>query len=181
MVILGIDPGTTLVGYAILESNKSPPLYPHNSPSYQNLVEGLEKLVDKPQVKLLDASLLTIRSPHSHDRLAEIHHGIKALLRKWKPSQVIIEKVFFAKNTKTALAVSEARGVIILTAALAGITVYEYTPLEIKKIVTGDGKADKLQIKKMIGLILPYTKILHARDDVFDAIALALTGHYHIR
>lgn len=155
MVILGIDPGTTSVGYAILEC-------------------GLRPL-------LAAAGLLAIRSKSAHERLLDLHDGIKTLIKRWQPEAVALERLFFAKNAKTALAVSEARGAALLTTQLAGLRVYEYTPLEIKKTVTGDGRADKLQIKKMVGLILPQAAGLRARDDVFDAIAVALTCYYKSR
>ena len=149
MIILGIDPGTTAIGYAIIKS------------------EGLSQ-------KLLSADLLSIRSPALEDRLHDTHHEINRLIMQWKPEAMAIEKVFFAKNTKTALQVSEARGAILLTTFLAGLKVFEYTPLEVKKMVTGDGRADKMQIKKMLQFILPETISIRARDDVFDAIAIAL-------
>ncbi len=153
MIILGIDPGTIAVGYAVIEgAGRAPP-------------------------RLLAASLLAVHSHEKLVRLVHIHRSIKNVIKKWKPDRVSIEKVFFAKNTKTAFAVSEARGALLLTATLAGITVYEYTPLEIKLAVSGHGTADKTQIKKMIRLIFPaYTE--NVRDDVFDAIATALTCYF---
>ncbi|OGZ98821.1 MAG: crossover junction endodeoxyribonuclease RuvC [Candidatus Sungbacteria bacterium RIFCSPHIGHO2_02_FULL_47_11] len=152
MIILGIDPGTTSIGYAILECSSKP--------------------------HLAVADLFTIRGVSTQERLKELYLGIQILVKRWRPDAVALERLFFAKNAKTALAVSEARGATLLTTALAGLRVYEYTPLEIKKTVTGDGRADKLQIKKMVGIILPQTAGLRARDDVFDAIAIALTYYY---
>ena len=149
MIILGIDPGTSAIGYAVVKS------------------EG------RTQTLLL-ADLLHVASLAPEERLRDIHHGIMLLARKWKPDAISVEKLFFAKNTKTAMAVSESRGVVLLTSVLAGIKVFEYTPLEVKKVVTGDGRADKTQIKKMVQLTLPETHTLKARDDVFDAIAIAL-------
>ena len=149
MIILGIDPGTTAIGYALIKSAG----HTH---------------------ALLCADLLKISSPVSYERLLDTHREINRLIVKWRPDVMSVEKLFFAKNAKTAMAVSEGRGVILLTSALAGINVFEYTPLEVKKMVTGDGNADKLQVRKMIRLTLPETATLHARDDVFDAIAIAL-------
>ena len=94
---------------------------------------------------------------------------------------VALERLFFAKNVKTALEVAEARGAILLTTSLAGLSIREYTPLEVKKTVTGDGNADKKQIQKMLKLTLKEVDAIDARDDVFDAIAVALTCHFKER
>lgn len=149
MTILGIDPGTTAIGWAVVENPQSP--------------------------KLIDAGLFTITSRERGEQLSELYSELFSLIKRTKPHIAAIEKLFFAKNTKTAMAVSETRGVILLTAALAKISVREYTPLEVKRAVTGDGAADKFQVRKMVQLILKETARLNARDDVFDAIALALT------
>lgn len=151
-IILGIDPGTTSIGYAAIERDRKP--------------------------ILREAGLIKITDQSAPARLKKLHYEILELIKKWKPEFMATERLFFAKNAKTAMAVSEARGVILLTSSLAGINVLEYTPLEVKKAVTGDGKADKIQVKKMVQLVLPETATLKAQDDVFDAIALALTGYY---
>lgn len=156
MLILGIDPGTTAVGYALLENKAG-------------------------KQKVILADLIHIRSKNNGGRLIEIHRGIQSLLKNWQPEVLAIERLFFAKNQKTALAVAEARGVILLTTILAGLKVYEYTPLEIKKAVSGDGRADKNQIKKILGLTLPELKYVNAPDDVFDAMAIALACYYKER
>ena len=153
MIILGIDPGTVSIGYSILRAHKAKP-------------------------DLLDAGLLRVTSSSVEARLHEVHDEMQRLITQWKPTCVSVEKLYFATNLKTAMAVSESRGVILLTASLAGLKVYEYTPLEIKKIVTGDGNADKKQIEKMIRLTLHTAKELKARDDVFDAIASSLACCY---
>lgn len=152
MIILGIDPGTTAIGFAILESNRPP--------------------------RLREAGLIPITAVDTAERLAELHRGLVRLITAAKPDAVAVEKLFFAKNTKTALAVAEARGAILLTAALARVSVYEYAPVEIKKIVTGNGTADKKAIQKMVKITLPETAGMRARDDVFDAIATALACHF---
>lgn len=152
MIILGIDPGTTSIGYAFIRwENKKP--------------------------CLLRADLLRLPREHPYALLKNIHLSLQNLIAEWRPNVLAIEKLFFAKNTRTALSVSEVRGVILLTAALARLTISEYTPLEVKKVITSDGRADKIQVKKMLHLTLPETKSLPARlqDDVYDAIAIALT------
>ncbi len=153
MLILGIDPGTTSAGYALLENQSN-------------------------KLKVLTAGLIKVGSSKGEERLKEIHNGVRNLIKDWRPQILALERLFFASNQKTAIDVAQARGVILLTAALAGLKVYEYTPLEIKKIVSGDGKADKGQVKKILGLTLPEVKSLKAADDVFDAIAAALAYHY---
>lgn len=156
MIILGIDPGTTSIGYALLQTDSAYPQF-------------------------LGAGLIDAGKDLPEDRLRKIHLEIKGIIKKWKPSCLALEKLFFAKNQKTALLVSEARGVIILTGSLAGLTLFEYSPPEVKQIVTGDGRADKAQVKKMLGLTLPAVKSIKARDDVFDAIGIALTCFFKER
>ncbi|MDO8537100.1 MAG: crossover junction endodeoxyribonuclease RuvC, partial [bacterium] len=124
MKILGIDPGTTSIGYAVIETAPTP--------------------------VLLTSGLVSIRSMSDAERLQELYHELQKLIKKWGPKLAAIEKLFFAKNVKTAIAVSQARGVAMLTTSLAELKVYEYTPLEIKKVITGDGKADKAQVQKMV-------------------------------
>lgn len=149
MIILGLDPGTTAAGYALIQAGRAP--------------------------RLCAAGLLAVRSLESGERLAELHRSLKRLIDRWRPGVVAIEKLFFAANAKTAMAVAEARGVLLLTAVLGGTTVYEYTPAEIKKTITGQGNADKAQMRKMILLTLGEARRLPTQDDVFDAIAAALT------
>ena len=131
--------------------------------------------------QLQEAGLIDIKSADTCSRLQEVHSGLTSLIKRFKPDALSIERLFFAKNRKTALAVAEARGVVLLTTTLARLNVYEYTPLEIKKNITGDGTADKEQLKKMVRFIFPETVELKMRDDVFDAIAVALTCIYRER
>lgn len=154
MVILGIDPGTTSIGYALIEGTRREP------------------------PRLIDAGLFSISAAPRAAQLAELQGGLKTLIQKWRPVTLAVEKIFFAKNAKTAFEVAEARGVILLTGQKAGLTLYEYTPLEAKKILTGDGRADKTQVRKMVELTLPRTITLKGRDDVFDAVALALACYF---
>lgn len=153
VTILGIDPGTTSIGYAIIKYSQK-----------------------KPQ--LLHADLFHTKPINYIDNLKQVNYILENILNQWKPDILAIEKLYFAKNTKTALSVAETRGAILLITSLAGLEVYEYTPLEVKKVITGDGRADKTQIKKMLNLTLPETCGLKAQDDVYDAIAIALTHCY---
>ncbi len=149
MTILGIDPGTSSIGYALLE--------------------------DGGKIRLIEAGLLLVGRGGGPEKLKKIHREMDRLIARSGPDRIAVEKLFFYKNQKTALGVAEARGVILLTAVEAGIKVYEYAPLEVKYAVSGDGRADKLQIKKMVGFLVPETKNLRAQDDVLDAAAVALT------
>lgn len=156
MVILGIDPGSTTVGYALIESRDAAPRCAHTG-------------------------LISLTAAENHERLADLHREVTGLIRKWRPRALAVEKLFFAKNAKTAMAVAESRGVILLTASCAGLNVFEYAPLEVKKALTGDGRADKTQVKKMILLTLRGSAPARARDDVYDAIAVGLTCWFRER
>ena len=154
-MILGLDPGTTAAGYAFIDGAETP--------------------------TLRAAGVLAVRAAEPAARLAELHKALLGLIALWKPRRVAIEKLFFAANARTAMAVAEARGVLLLTAVLGGTNVYEYTPAEIKKTITGQGNADKQQVRKMLALTMPETRALKGRDDMFDAIAVALTCYYKER
>lgn len=156
MVILGIDPGTTAIGYAVIEDKKNDPV-------------------------LKTAGLFRVLSSGRENRWRSLERELSSLIRKWRPSALAIERIFFSRNQKTALAVAETRGAILLITSLAGLDAYEYTPLEVKKSVTGAGNADKLQVEKLIKLTLHGARDLSASDDVFDAIAIALTCFYRRR
>jgi crossover junction endodeoxyribonuclease RuvC len=153
MRIVGIDPGTNRIGYALLRGTRA-------------------------EVELLAAETITIASGTERTkRLTIIAGSIAERLQRDRPDIVAIEELFFAKNVKTALSVAEARGVILLTAADGIRSIWEYTPLEVKSAVAGYGKADKAQILRMVKLALPKT-VMPFGDDAVDAIAIALTAFY---
>ena len=154
MIILGIDPGTTIVGWALIHH-------------------------DGQRLTLVKSGAIT--NPPNTDqpeRLIHIYKEVTSLLKSEKPDCVALEKLFFFKNNKTAMPVAEARGVIILTSVLYNTTLYEYTPLEVKMAVTGYGRADKSQVQTMIKIIfnLPQPITL---DEITDAAALAITAAHH--
>jgi crossover junction endodeoxyribonuclease RuvC len=151
MISLGIDPGTRRIGYGIIEKKKD------NS------------------VCFLAAGILDIKSTNNTAALAETKKGVAALLKKYKPDVFAIEKLYFAKNQKTALTVAEARGVIMLAAYETGVPIKEYTPNEIKLGITGYGFADKKAVLKMVQLILGEHN-LKIIDDASDALAVAIMG-----
>ncbi len=148
MIILGIDPGTATTGYGLIEKNKE------------------LKLIDYGCIKTA-ANLATA------ERLKELHDRLNDLIKKYKPDIMAVEDIFFFKNLKTAIKVSQARGVILLTAAKTKILAFEYTPLQIKQAVTSYGRAEKIQVQKMVKLLLNLEEIPKP-DDAADALAVAI-------
>ena len=153
MIILGIDPGTTRIGYAVI--NKK----------------------DADNLDLLTCGCLEPKSKEQKGRLREISDFISDSILQYRPEILAIEKLFFTKNTKTAFDVSEARGVIINSANSLNLQIYDFTPPEIKLAITGYGKADKDQVRKMVCRILKL-ETAPKLDDISDALAIALTACY---
>lgn len=151
MIILGIDPGTSIVGWAAIKKNAA------------------------GNATLINAGAIRPETRNASIQLLEIHKALTRLIDIHRPELVALEKIFFSKNIKTALRVAEARGVILLTAALKEIRVCEYTPNEVKLAVTGYGKADKRQVKEMMKLLLK-KQDMPALDDITDAMAIAFTA-----
>ena len=150
-IILGIDPGYDRVGLAIIEK---PP-------------RGKE-------IVIYSDCFQTSSKDTIYDRLLSIGREIERLIARFEPTSLAIETLFITKNQKTAMRVSEARGIIIYESLKSGIPVFEYSPMQVKMSVTGDGTSDKTRIQKMVRLLINLpTKI--AKDDEYDAIALALT------
>lgn len=149
MTIIGIDPGSGTIGFgAVLNDRKN-------------------KLVDAGVIK-------TTIGDEPAARLLELYESLKQLLDELKPDTAAVEKLFFAQNVTTAMNVSQARGVILLALAEAGIPIYEYTPLQIKMAMTGYGRATKTQIQEMVRVQLGLKK-KPSPDDAADALAVALT------
>lgn len=156
MTILGIDPGTTRAGYGVI----------------QNIAGG---------PKFITAGILKVpKDGDKADILEAIKKSVTALCAEHRPGIVAVEKLFFAKNRKTALDVAEARGVILMAAREAGTTIREYSPNEVKMAVTGYGSADKKAVLKMVRLILK-TPDLKVIDDASDALAIALAAAQKFR
>ena len=145
MIVLGIDPGSKRIGYGLIEKTGG-------------------------KLKLIEADLLV----HPKN-LLEIKNQVSFLIEKFSPESLAVEKVFFSKNQKTALEVSEARGVIILSALEKNLPIREFTPNEVKSAVAGYGLASKKAVAKMVRLTLnePTLKVI---DDVSDALAIAITA-----
>jgi len=155
MRILGIDPGTATTGFGILKTSKKSRKF--------ELITFNWIHTDKDEV--------------TSKRLEIIHKRLKRVIKDFKPDIVAIERLFFAANAKTAISVSEATGVIKLAAYSKKVPIVEYTPMEIKKEVTGSGRADKKRVKKEIRRLFSIRSPNHKKthfDDVCDALAVAV-------
>jgi len=148
MIILGIDPGTATIGYGVIKGPKK--------------LELIKYGCIKTTIDLSTA-----------ERLNKLHNELKTIIETYKPDVVAVEDIFFFKNLKTAIKVSQARGVILLTIAQAKTKVAEYTPLQIKQAVACYGRADKNQVQKMVKVLLNLKEIPKP-DDAADALAVAI-------
>ena len=150
MRIIGIDPGTGILGFGVIDVVKQKP-------------------------KLVTAGVITT-PPHTplDERLEEIFDGLTEIIAETKPDCMSIEKLFFAQNVTTAMSVSHARGVAMLTGRKGRLPIAEYTPLQIKQTLTGYGKADKKQVQEMVRLQLNLKEVPKP-DDAADALAAAIT------
>src|SRR5262245_13857522 len=148
MIILGIDPGTALLGFGVVESGDEPHMLDFGA-------------ISTPPDRAMP------------DRLNELFERLSSLLGEYQPDVLAVEQLFFARNVTTAIAVGQARGVVLLAAARAGVPVVEYSPSEVKHAVVGYGKADKTQMQEMVRIILGLDHMPHP-DDAADALAVAL-------
>jgi|SRR5688572_20765337 len=153
MRILGIDPGTGIMGFGVVEA------------------------VAKP--RLIDAGVIRtkVHQPES-ERLLIIYDALRDIVQATNPHMLSVEKLFFARNVTTAMSVAQARGVVLLVAQQHNLPIYEYTPMQIKLSLTGYGKADKKQVQEMVRVILNLQEVPKP-DDCADALAAALTHHAH--
>ncbi len=150
MRILGIDPGTGILGFGVIDVAKN------------------------GAIQLVDAGV--IRTPvHEDDavRLLTIFEELTDIIAQNKPTVMSVEKLFFAKNVTTAMTVSQARGVVLLLGQQNGMQLHEFTPMQIKMAVTGYGKADKKQVQEMVRVLLKLKEVPQP-DDAADALAAAI-------
>ncbi|OYX38848.1 crossover junction endodeoxyribonuclease RuvC [Candidatus Saccharibacteria bacterium 32-50-10] len=149
MRIIGIDPGTGILGFGVID-------------------------ITKGKTKLVTAGVIRT-PPHTPlpDRLVEIYDGLTEIIAETSPTVMAIEKLFFNQNVTTAMSVSHARGVAMLTGQQAGLRIEEYTPLQIKQTMTGYGRADKKQMQEMVRMHLGLTEVPKP-DDCADALAAAI-------
>lgn len=149
MRILGIDPGMAIVGYGVLEQEDA-------------------------SISLLSSgSIRTDKNYRESARLLEIQNDMEMLVKKFQPDVAAIEKLFFFRNRTTVMPVAHARGVILAVLEKYGIPIFEYTPMEVKQVLTGYGRADKKEVEKMVQFSLEQEK-LPKLDDTIDAIAIAI-------
>lgn len=156
MKIFGVDPGTARVGWSVIEGTPNNP---------QAIAYGC---------------ITTSQKDAPEEKLLNIYRKLLELLQKYKPDSFSVEELFFAANAKTAISVGQARGVIMLAAAQYGISVISYTPLQVKLTICGTGRAEKIQVQKMVTKILQLPEIPKP-DDAADALAIALTHLYTYR
>lgn len=150
MKILGIDPGMAIVGYSILEA-------------------------DKDNLKLLHSgSIQTKKGERESARLLEIFNDMNTIVETYKPDVCAIEKLFFFRNQTTVMPVAHARGVILTVLEKFKVPIYEYTPMEVKQILTGYGRAEKKEVEQMVKIALETDK-LPKLDDTVDSIAIAIS------
>jgi crossover junction endodeoxyribonuclease RuvC len=154
--VLGIDPGTTGMGYALLELGADPP---------RLLVHGL---------------VMTPKYGTAAEKLLAIADALDHLIATHAPEFMALERLYFNKNAKTAMAVAEARGVALVCGARAGLAIAEYTPQEVKQSVTGTGGADKRAVQRMLVHLLELPEPI-TQDNVADAIAIALTHAQRVK
>ena len=150
MIIVGFDPGIATLGYGVISTDKS----------------GRAEMIDYGIISTPKEENLAVR-------LAMLEKGVKQVIDTFKPDEIAVEELFFAKNVKTGIAVAHARGVILLTAIKECGKIFEYTPLQIKQALTGQGRADKHQVQYMVKAILNL-KDIPKPDDAADALAVAI-------
>ena len=153
MVFLGIDPGTAITGYGFIREEAG---------ALQAIAYG---------------AITTPSDWALPQRLVALYRELNRLLALHQPASAAVEQLFFSRNVRTALAVGQARGVVLLALAQAGVPISEYTPLEVKQAVTGYGRADKHQIQDMVRILMGLPEIPRP-DDVADALAVAIC-HLH--
>ncbi len=182
MITLGIDPGTAIMGYGLVESGalvREDRAGPQTqAQAHSTGAGGGSMRVGQSDLRLIEyGALVTPANTPTVERLPMLYRGLMDLIAEYKPDAMAIEELFFNKNVRTALAVGQARGVAILAAAHAGIPVAEYTPLQVKQAVVGYGRATKEQVQSMVRILLNMDHIPRP-DDAADALAIAIC-HIH--
>ncbi|MBA7668646.1 Crossover junction endodeoxyribonuclease RuvC [subsurface metagenome] len=155
MIVLGVDPGTAATGYGLINTGKNP-----------EMIE-CDCIYTSSQMEMAD-------------RLKIIYQKMGEIIHRFHPKEVAIEQIYFSKNSKTALSIGQARGVIMLAASNEGIRVFNYSPLEVKQTITGYGRATKHQIQHMVKDLLHLSCVPRSTDSA-DALAVALCHYYSRR
>ena len=149
MKILGIDPGMAIVGYSVIEYDEEKPVLLHSG------------------------SIQTAKDKSESARLLEIFEDMQVIVEKYKPDVCAIEKLFFFHNQTTVMPVAHARGVILTVLEKFHVPIFEYTPMEVKQVLTGYGRADKKEVEQMVKISLD-ADTLPKLDDTVDSIAIAI-------
>lgn len=156
MKILGIDPGLAIVGYSIVEH------------------------INDENILIASGSIQTDKKKTEAERLYEIAVDMQTIIDKYQPDVASIEKLFYFKNQKTVIPVAEARGVILAVLQKNNVLIDEFTPIEVKQMITGYGRASKEEVAKIVEMSIKYKK-LPKLDDTVDSIAIALCYSRKIR
>ncbi len=156
MRVLGIDPGTAITGYAVVEETAG---------SLQMITLGV---------------ITTPAKTPLPSRLQTIHNELKEIVAEYEPEAAAVEELFFSRNARTAMSVGHARGVILLTLADSNLPIAEYTPMQIKQAVTGYGNADKHQVQEMVRMLLALSETPRP-DDAADAAAVAICYLHRVK
>ncbi len=154
MLAIGIDPGTAITGYGLVREEQ----------------DGSLSVVDYGVIQ-------TSADEKMPERLVQLYHNLKGIIDLHSPQSGAVEKLFFARNVRTALTVGQARGIALLALAESGVTIAEYSPNEVKQAVSGFGGADKNQVQQMVRVLLDLEQIPQP-DDAADALAVAIC-HLH--
>lgn len=155
MIILGIDPGTAITGWGVVS---------HEGNYLKKIMFGV---------------IRTKPDQATAHRLSHLYEELRQIIQTYRPEAIVVEELFFNKNVRTALAVGQARGVILLAGAALGLEIHEYTPLQVKLAVVGYGRAEKIQVQEMVRMLLCLPEIPKP-DDAADALAIAIC-HAHSR
>ncbi len=156
MRVIGVDPGSIKSGYGIIDKQ-----------------DTQLTVVEYGVIRTNAGTLLA-------QRLLQISTRLRELIEQYAPQELAIEDVFVAKNAKASLKLGHARGAILLTAAQAGLSIAEYSPLEVKQSVVGYGRADKFQVQQMVKVLL-HLKEIPKPDDAADALAIAICHHHSVK
>jgi len=158
MIILGIDPGTATTGYGIVQDKKT---------------KG-----KKRSFKCISCGTIKTKPTQSAPaRLQIIHKELEKIINQYQPEILVMERIFLFRNLKTVIAVSQAQGIVLYTAAKKKVPVYQFTPPQIKMTITGYGRAEKKEVEARVKKIFKVKNLPSKSDDAVDALAIALTYH----
>ncbi len=170
--ILGIDPGSIACGYGLIQTlNRHQPLKKNSS-----VIRSSNVYMSKSDFTYITSGRITLASKSPlHLRLCSLYKTLIDIIKQYNPHEMVVERMFFAKSVRAALNLGHARGIALLAAASEGLDFYEYSALEVKKAVTGYGRADKKQVLEMVKRMLKFNAhIITLTEDSADALALAL-------